>query len=215
MASLPFPPWRRIADVLAPDDLAILLDWTLSNEAAFKPSKVIGSGYAPDIRISDRVKEVGPMRPLLEPRLRALWPDIAAAAGSTPFEPAEIELEIAAHGDGAFFRAHADLPVGAERKPRAEGAPGHDRAVSAVLYYRREPQGFSGGALRLYRFGARTGAEAREGEYVDIEPMANSLVAFPSWAMHEVRPVSCPSGRFEDRRFAVNIWFRRNLAADK
>jgi Rps23 Pro-64 3,4-dihydroxylase Tpa1-like proline 4-hydroxylase len=27
--------------------------------------------------------------------------------------------------------------------------------------------------------------------------------------MHEVRPVACPSGRFEDHRFAVNCWLCR------
>ncbi|HEY0011872.1 MAG TPA: 2OG-Fe(II) oxygenase [Allosphingosinicella sp.] len=215
MATLPFPPWRRLTDVLAPDILGALLDWTLANESAFKPSRVIGGGYAPDIRISDRVKEIGPMRPLLEPHLRALWPDIAAAAGSKPFEPEFVELEIAAHGEGAFFRPHSDIPVGAERQVRKDGALPGDRVVSAVLYYHRTPQGFSGGALRLYRFGARTGDDAREGEFVDVEPVCNSLVAFPSWAVHEVRPVACPSGRFEDRRFAVNIWFRREIAVDR
>jgi predicted 2-oxoglutarate/Fe(II)-dependent dioxygenase YbiX len=215
LAQLPLPPWRRLTDVLAPQALRTLLDWTLANEAAFKPSRVTGGGYAPDIRVSDRVKNVGPMRALLEPHLRGLWPEIAAAAGSKPFEPDHVELEIAAHGDGAFFRPHHDLPVGAERRPKKEGALPGDRVVSAVFYYHCEPRGFSGGALRLYRFGARTGEDAREGEFVDIEPIANSLVAFPSWAVHEVRPVSCPSGRFEDRRFAVNIWFRREIAVDK
>jgi hypothetical protein len=216
MAQLPLPPWRRLTDALAPEVLQSLLHWTLANEAAFTPSKVAGGGYAPDIRVSDRVKEIGPMRPLLEPHLRALWPEIAAAAGSKPFEPDVVELEIAAHGDGAFFRPHHDLPVGAERHAaKKEGALPGDRVVSAVLYYHRVPQRFSGGALRLYRFGARTGDDAPEGAFVDVEPLANSLVAFPSWAVHEVRPVSCPSGRFEDRRFAVNIWFRREIAVDR
>jgi predicted 2-oxoglutarate/Fe(II)-dependent dioxygenase YbiX len=215
VAQLPLPPWRRLTDALAPDVAETLLDWTLANQAAFKPSKVVGAGYAPHIRVSDRIKDVGPMRALLEPHLRALWPEIAAGAGTKPFEPDFVEFEIAAHGDGAFFRPHHDLPVGAERQVRREGALPGDRVVSAVLYYHRPPQLFSGGALRLYRFGARTGDDALEGDFVDIAPLANSLVAFPSWAVHEVRPVSCPSGRFEDRRFAVNVWFRREIAVEK
>jgi Rps23 Pro-64 3,4-dihydroxylase Tpa1-like proline 4-hydroxylase len=202
-------------DVLASDVVGALLDWTLANESAFAPSSVIGGGYAPDIRVSDRAQEIGPMRPLLEPHLMALWPQIAAAAGSKPFAPDFVELEIAAHGDGAFFRAHSDVPVGPERGlGKATALPG-DRIVSAVLYYHRSPRGFSGGALRLYRFGARTGDEARDGDFVDVAPRSNSLVVFPSWVLHEVRPVSCPSGRFEDRRFAVNLWFRREIAVDR
>jgi SM-20-related protein len=32
---------------------------------------------------------------------------------------------------------------------------------------------------------------------------------FPSWVLHEVRPVSCPSKRFVDSRFAINCWLWR------
>lgn len=40
----------------------------------------------------------------------------------------------------------------------------------------------------------------------DIEPAHDLMVAFPSWMPHEVMPVSVPGGRFEDSRFAMNIW---------
>lgn len=211
MATLPLPPWRQFRDVLAPDELQALLDWTLESRDSFKRSELVGSRYAPDVRISERLRKLGPMRPLLEARLRAMLPDILAAAGSKPFEPDSIELEAAAHGDGAFFSRHSDIPLGAGRSPLGgDGSGPQDRLVSAVLYYHREPKGFSGGALRLYRFGA--GEAAGEEDYVEVEPLGNSLVVFPSWALHEVRPVSCPSGRFEDHRFAINAWFCRQLA---
>lgn len=67
----------------------------------------------------------------------------------------------------------------------------------------RRPRGFAGGELRLHPFspdGAR--------DWLDIEPEHNALLAFPSWAPHEVRPVNCPSRRFEESRFAVKVWFR-------
>jgi Rps23 Pro-64 3,4-dihydroxylase Tpa1-like proline 4-hydroxylase len=47
------------------------------------------------------------------------------------------------------------------------------------------------------------------GAFVDIEPANDTLVFFPSWYPHEVLPVSCPSGRFEDSRFAINCWVHR------
>ena len=90
--------------------------------------------------------------------------------------------------------------------------PGKDRIISAVYYFHCMPKGFSGGDLRLYRLGADPLGEGKEpGNHVDIEPVRNSMVAFPSWIMHEVRPVSCPSGDFRDYRFAVNCWDCRPL----
>ena len=72
------------------------------------------------------------------------------------------------------------------------------RVLSGVYYYNAEPKAFSGGALRLYAIG-----DADKAPYVDIEPAGNSLLVFPSWAPHEVMPVSCPSKRFADSRFTV------------
>jgi SM-20-related protein len=214
MGKLPFPPWRQFMDVLPPAEHRALLDWTLANREKFRRSGVGGNGYSPKIRISERLRDLGPVRAPLEARLRALWPDILAAAGSKPFEPDVIELEIAAHGEGAFFKRHSDIPAGPGRRPiGGDGTGRHDRLVSAVLYYHREPRAFSGGALRLYRFGAPL--EPEPDDYVEAEPLQNSLLIFPSWASHEVRRVSCPSGRFEDHRFAVNVWFCREIAVDR
>ena len=44
-------------------------------------------------------------------------------------------------------------------------------------------------------------------KFVDIDPVHDSLVFFPSWLPHEVLPVSCPSRRFMDSRFAIHCWF--------
>lgn len=33
---------------------------------------------------------------------------------------------------------------------------------------------------------------------LQLETVRNSLVAFPSWAPHEVRPIRCPTGNFRD-----------------
>jgi Rps23 Pro-64 3,4-dihydroxylase Tpa1-like proline 4-hydroxylase len=59
--------------------------------------------------------------------------------------------------------------------------------------------------LRIYAFAD----EKETGAFVDIEPTNDTLVFFPSWFPHEVLPVACPSGRFEDSRFAINCWVRR------
>ena len=117
----------------------------------------------------------------------------------TPFEPSEVELELVANNDGAFFKPHIDTFIGDARKAS-------ERMLSAVYYFYAEPKAFSGGALRLYSFGTM---EARE-QIHRRAARANMLVVFPSWASHEVLPVSCPSGRFSDSRFNVNCWVYRH-----
>jgi SM-20-related protein len=89
---------------------------------------------------------------------------------------------------------------------------GEDRILSAVYYFYREPKAFFGGALRLYRLNLRPSTiSAHTNDFIDVEPLQNSLVAFPSWTTHEVRPVSCPTGNFSDYRFALNCWFCRRI----
>jgi SM-20-related protein len=209
---MPLPPWGQFTDVLPEADRALVLDWTLANRARFAASAVRFEGefrIDPKARVSERLGELGPARAILCARLDQMLPELLAASGSRPFIPDYVELELAAHGDGAFFRRHSDLPFGAARAAvggEGKGGDRFDRLVSAVYYFHREPKGFSGGALRLHRFGGDGGGPE---DCVDIEPVQNSLVVFPSWALHEVRPVSCPSCRFEDYRFAINIWLCR------
>lgn len=123
--------------------------------------------------------------------------------------PEYVELELVADGDGAHFVRHSDIPTGPGRRPLGGDAKGQqDRLLSGVYYFHREPKAFSGGALRLHRFG---GVDVPE-DWVDVEPEQNSFVAFPTWAPHEVRPISCPSRDFADSRLAVNAWLCRTLS---
>ena len=136
-----------------------------------------------------------------------------ATTGCTGPPPTSLQLELAAHGDGAFFAPHLDIPVGSERQPLG-ASEGEDRIISAVYYFYSEPKGFTGGELRLLPLGPLPeGAQPEPTGHTDIEPVRNSLVAFASWFPHEVRPIRCPSGRFADFRFALNCWYCRALQA--
>jgi SM-20-related protein len=205
----PMPPWHQFRDVLAPADRQALLDWTIANRDRFRAAGLRGAGVDPSRRIADKLKDLGPFHALVEARLRELLPEILARIGVQPFPIEHVELNIAAHGDGAFFSRHRDIPIGPGRAPIGGDRSGtQDRLVSAVFYFHREPKAFSGGALRLYRIGGDIDlAEDR----VEVAPLSNSLLVFPSWAIHEVCRVDCPSGRFEDHRFAINAWFCRTL----
>ncbi len=152
--------------------------------------------------------DLGPIRESFEAKIHSHSSDFFSKTGTAPFEIEYLELEIAAHGDGAHFGAHTDIPIGAGRAPLGGDRSGtQDRILSAVYYFHREPKSFTGGQLRLHRLCTN----GEPGNHVDIEPEGNSLLIFPSWAAHEVRAVQCPSSRFEDNRFSVNCWLCKTL----
>jgi Rps23 Pro-64 3,4-dihydroxylase Tpa1-like proline 4-hydroxylase len=212
MATLPprpLPPCHQYRGFLDPDEHRALLEWTVASRERFEPARLGGQIVDPERRIAERLNDLGPHRPVLERRLKQALPDIFRRTGTRPFEIEYFELEVAAHGDGAFFAHHSDIPLGPGRRPLGGDKKGtHDRLISAVYYFHREPKLFSGGRLRLYRLGDHKAA----GDFVEFEPEQNSLVVFPSWARHEVRRVSCPDCSFEDYRFAVNAWLCKTLA---
>jgi len=198
------PPYHVYPCFLNKSAHASLLAWTIENEAKFEPSLVEANNAHdseqpdPFHRTSLRVRDFGPVKVMLGRRLLDLVPTLIADLGITPFEPTKAELELVANNDGAFFKRHIDTFM-------ANGRKASDRMLSAVYYFHSEPKAFSGGALRLYSFGTM-----EDGNFVEVQPKQNTLVAFPSWAWHEVLQVSCPSRRFSDSRFNVNCWVHRH-----
>jgi Rps23 Pro-64 3,4-dihydroxylase Tpa1-like proline 4-hydroxylase len=192
----PLPPYKVLHDFFAAESVARLLEYVEKNEARFEASTIgIRRAQKPSMRVSAVLPDGGPDEETLRERIFGLVPSLIADLRVTPFQPVELEIEIVAHFDGAFFARHIDLVTGPDH-------PKQKRLLSAVYYFCREPKSFSGGQLRLYAFGS-TSSNAR---FVDIEPFCNSLLVFPSWAPHEVRAVLCPSKRFIDSRFSINCW---------
>ena len=194
----------KYSDFLDSSTHATLLEWAIENEAKFKPTTLYGDKYDPSKRMSLNVRDFGPMMPVLRQHVLDLVPALIRDLRVTPFEPSAIELEMVASNDGAIFKRHTDTFTGDQRD-------GSDRLLSAVYYFHTEPKAFSGGALRFYPFPFV--AEDSDSNFDDVQPEQNTLVAFPSWALHEVLPVSCPSRRFSDSRFSVNCWALRNITA--
>lgn len=211
----PLPPHTRLPDFLPPGEHRALLDWALANRHRFAPATVTAGRIDSEERVdSDRrvagiLRDLGPLQPVLRKRLLDALPMIVAGTGSGGPAPRSLELELAAHGDGAHFAPHVDVPIGTGRKPLGGRAGfNDDRLLSAVYYFHAEPKAFTGGELRLFRFGADPAEiTTAPGDHIDLEPLQNSLVAFPSWAPHEVRRVSCPSRSFANYRFALNAWY--------
>ncbi|MGN6717150.1 MAG: 2OG-Fe(II) oxygenase [Candidatus Binatia bacterium] len=192
------PAHGRVASWLGPEMVRRLLDFARTNRDGFRPSTVwdaIGREKKLDLtcRRSYKAKFFGELREELQAAARAALPEMCRQLGSGQFEPSEFEIEMVAHGDGAFFAEHLDRSMGPELGRRL---------ISAVYYFHRMPKSFSGGVLRIYPLAGRKKSQA----FAEIEPMNDTLVFFPSWFPHEVLPVKCPSGKFEDSRFAINCW---------
>jgi SM-20-related protein len=193
------PPYRVLHDFLETGTVESLLQLALTAEAEFQPTQVgriDGARLRPDFRASLALRRED-LRPVFAARLRKLAPRFVAEMRLSTFAVSRVELELVAHGDGAFYKRHIDTRTGGDLRSQ--------RVLSGVYYFNHQPRAFSGGALRLYAIGDFD-------RFIDIEPVHNSLLVFPSWAPHEVMPVSCPSGAFLDSRFAVNCWLHRQMA---
>jgi Rps23 Pro-64 3,4-dihydroxylase Tpa1-like proline 4-hydroxylase len=191
------PVHGRINNWLGPQMVKRLLDFAQAQRDNFRASVVWdGSNQAIDLNLrrSSRIDLFGELSDQLQTYTKAALPEMFRQLGTTPFKPSAFELDMIAHGDGAFFKEHFD-------RKRVQTRLGH-RVISAVYYFHRSPKSFSGGALRIYPIAGSQKTKT----FIEIEPVNDTLVFFPSWFPHEVLPVSCPSGRFEDSRFAINLW---------
>ncbi|MDG1265217.1 MAG: 2OG-Fe(II) oxygenase, partial [Ilumatobacter sp.] len=139
---------------------------------------------------------------MFESRLQAILPHARRETEVGYFRLGKLERQLTAHGDGDFFRMHSDL-----------GAAWQDsssRRLSYVYYFHEQPRRFEGGELRIYdnRISDSGLLEAAE-TFQTIEPKDNSIVFFPSDALHEVRPVHVP-GECDvpgATRFTLTGWF--------
>ncbi|MEK6399100.1 MAG: 2OG-Fe(II) oxygenase [Terriglobus sp.] len=135
------------------------------------------------------LQDIGPFKMPFAKAANMQYRNWIAQMGLPPFDVSGMELEMAAHNDGAHFTRHTDT--------QTMMGQGSHRALSAVYYFYREPKGFTGGHLRLF---------GNDETQTDIEPAQNTLAIFPSFVPHQVMPVSCPSQQFADSRFAINCW---------
>lgn len=190
-----FPPHLVLPGWLGARQAARLLAFGVAAEARFTPTRLDDHGAGrldAVVRRSAVLKDLGPFAAPLRRRALALQAGLETAfqMAHTPANSSQIEM--VAHGNGAFYRPHTDTYTDDHY------TPGGRRRLTMIYYLHRRPRRFSGGRLRLFDLG---GAQSLE-----IEPDHDSLLVFPSSARHEVETVSCPGGAFADSRFAVNIW---------
>ncbi len=194
-------PRSLVIDAFLPDELhGRLLAFAQARKAAFRPTSVRrGEQGVIDHAVRQSLRcdgGLGPFEEAFTAAVHACVPELCDVLGVAPFAIAKTELELAAHGDGGFYKVHFDTFT-----QDARLTADSDRVISAVYYFYRQPKGFSGGELQLHRFGG--------GLAEKLEPLDNRLVSFASISPHEVLPIACPGGEFADYRFAVNCWLHR------
>jgi SM-20-related protein len=190
------PPHLVIDDILSAAERDALLAWALANQQRFRPAEV-EQGVVADARVGGVLRDLGPFEPIFAQRLMSHAEAWTAALRLSAFTPSQVELEMAASGDGAFFTLHTDT-YRTDRPTRG------DRMISAIYYFHRAPAAFTGGTLRLHGLAARPGDRGW-----DIAPTCGRLLVFPAWWPHEVLPVQCPTRQFADSRFSVTGWVHR------
>jgi SM-20-related protein len=190
-----FLPHRILPGWLGETQAARLLAYGLAAETRFTPTRLNDHGTGrldAVVRQSCVLKDLGPFADPLRRKALALQAGLETAFDMPHTSANSTQMEMVAHGDGAFYRPHTDTYSGDEY------TPGGRRRMTMVYYLHREPCAFTGGRLRLFDLGGD--------QSIEIEPTHDSLLVFPSSARHEVERISCPGDAFSDGRFAVNIW---------
>jgi hypothetical protein len=167
----------------------------------FAPSEVYADGHGrldTSQRISAILRNDDEFRALFMPYVEAVVDDTSlwTRLGVSRSGKGHKELQVTCSGAGAFFRAHTDS--GKERFS--------SRRLTFVYYFNFQPRRFTGGDLRVY-----DGLSGKDGfsvnHYSLVEPQDNSIVLFPSTAVHEVTRVECETENLLDGRFTINGWF--------
>ncbi len=130
------PVHGRLANWLGSQMVDRLLDYAQSQRDNFNLS---GIGRKENKRVdltlrrSMALKQLGDLEDELVARARAALPVMFQQLGAARFEPSRFELEVVAHGDGAFYARHRDTNI-------SSGPPlGNRRVISAVYYFHRLP----------------------------------------------------------------------------
>ncbi|MCU0549259.1 MAG: 2OG-Fe(II) oxygenase [Leptolyngbya sp. Prado105] len=192
--------FAQIDNFLTPGEHSNLLKYVLDRQSDFVPTSTSTGDL--DYRKSWILYHFEDYQTWMLQKVSAVIPHLLNYWNIKPFPIAQIEIQLTAHNDSNYYKVHND-----------NGSPdAATRTISYVYYFNREPTQFSGGTLRIYDMNVANGHYVQAESYQEIQPLNNRIVFFPSHYLHEVLPISCPSGDFADSRFTLNGWIRREAA---
>jgi SM-20-related protein len=181
--------------------VAALLRYVEKRSKEFKPSRVIDDRKRMSVRSKAResssLNDLGDFKEIFREQVVSDLPTVLEQLQIPSFPISEIECQITAHNNGHYYERHLD-----------SGSTLNSRIVTFVYYFYNEPRSFKGGALRFYKGILENEVYRCGNPSIDLDPVNNTMVYFPSACFHEVLPVDCSSGKFKDSRFAVNGWVR-------
>src|SRR5262245_37526013 len=177
--------------VLGPELNAAVYQLAMERRALFEQSR---AGGRVDLKSRTSLvvydQHLTSVRTQLEMAVRDRLREALPRLGIPPFAIGDIEIQMTSHNDGEFFKRHTD----------SASADTASRTLTFVYYFHGDPKGYTGGELVFFD---------QDGREDTLDPSNDSMVLFDPRSPHEVRPVSCPSGRFEDGRFTLNGWVHR------
>jgi Rps23 Pro-64 3,4-dihydroxylase Tpa1-like proline 4-hydroxylase len=186
----------KYSDVLSQNQINGLTQLVLENKEHFRDSDIFGGNHRLTGGTSFRkskslsVLQIDKFKNLFIDFIRAEFKTICESLNIEYFEIYKFDMQLTTHNDGDYYLWHRDI----------SDEQTDPRMITFVYYFFVEPKMFSGGELILY-------PENRIP--VSIVPENNSMIVFRPALLHEVKPVSCPGGNFENGRFAINGWVRK------
>src|SRR5262245_32086963 len=100
----------------------------MANAPSLRETQVGGEdsgGVDHSVRRSHRLPDMGSFAGHIEGELQRVLPAIFQELGTPAFVPSSYEIELVAHGDGAFFSRHIDTYTTRKRQ----------RVISGVYYF--------------------------------------------------------------------------------
>src|SRR5580658_2614213 len=87
------PPHLVLHDFLDEDTVAGLLNYALSHQADFAPTRLFTKKVNPSIRLSTSLRELGRYRDILKKKILAMVPGVAASLQVTSVKAPDLETE--------------------------------------------------------------------------------------------------------------------------
>lgn len=192
----------QVDNFLSPEEHQAVLDFAFQNAEKFEDAKTVTNNREHRRSAFLWGKPLTEVRSWFEQKVRNALPLALTELNHPEFAIDRIEMQMTAHNDGCFYKNHTD----------ASSEKTASREMTYVYYFYREPKAFSGGELKLHDTELQGAKSRSQKTFKLIEPRNNSIIIFNSRSRHEVLPVSCPSQQFEDSRFTINGWIRREFS---
>ncbi len=191
--------YLQIDNFLPEEEYQKVIDTAFKKESKFQDSRTVTNteNYRQSLILPG--KEFSEVYYLIKSKLLETFPSLINQLKHPEFSVSHVEMQMTAHNDGAFYKAHTD--AGSEKTKTRE--------LTYVYYFYQEPKQFTGGELKIYDTEVQGKKVIQKENSQVIEPRNNSIIFFNSRCKHEVLPISCSSNEFKASRFTLNGWLRR------